>query len=95
MKINDEDIYLLLLKSLPIYFQHFKDAFFYGKEYTITFNEVHKAMRLKELSKMKDLKINDNGEGLSISRGSSESKGNQKWKRAKSESKSKSKVFMS
>ena len=40
VKIDDEDKALLLLSSLPISFDHFKGSLFYGKEGTITLDEV-------------------------------------------------------
>lgn len=90
VKIEDGDKVLLFLISLPIYFEHFKDAILYGKEGTINLDEVQTVVRLKELSKLKDLKVDDSGKGLSVSIGRSGSRG-KKGKRYKS--KSKSKVF--
>lgn len=89
MKIENGDMTLLFLSSLPISCEHFKDTLLYGKEITITLDEVHKNVRSKELSKLKDLKFNDRGECLSVSKAMSESKGNQKGKRSKLKSKSK------
>ncbi|MCI36216.1 cytochrome P450, partial [Trifolium medium] len=54
VNLEDED------KSL----ENFKDALLYGKEGTITLDKVQSALRTKELSKFRDLKIeNDSGEG--------------------------------
>lgn len=39
-KIKDENMAQLLLCSLSRSFEHFKDAILYGKEDTITLNEV-------------------------------------------------------
>ena len=90
MKIDDEDKALLLLSSLPRSFEHFKDALLYGKEGTITLDEVQTAVKSKEFSKSKDLKIEDSGEGLNVSRGGGERKGMSKSKRS---DKSKVKCF--
>ncbi|XP_058784791.1 uncharacterized protein LOC131659650 [Vicia villosa] len=69
VKIDDEDKNLLLLRLLPRSFEYFMDTFLYGKEGTITLNEVHTAVRSKEFSNVKDLKIEDSGEGLKLLRG--------------------------
>lgn len=81
VKIEYEDKVLLLLSSLPRSFEHFKGALLYGKEYTITLDEVQMVVRSKEFAKVKDLKINDSGKILSISRGGGEHKGMSKSKR--------------
>lgn len=47
---------------------HFKDVFIYGKDCIITLNGVQAIVRSKEFSKVKDLKIDDSGEDLSVSR---------------------------
>ncbi|XP_058747135.1 uncharacterized protein LOC131620136 [Vicia villosa] len=74
MNIDDEDNALLLLSSLPRSFEHFKDALLYGNEDTIILDEVQTVMKSKEFSKLKDLKIEDSGEGLNVSRGGGERK---------------------
>lgn len=90
VNMEDEDKALLLLCSLPKSFEHFKDTILYGKEGTTTLEEVQSALRTKELTKFKDLKIDDGGEGLNVTRGRSEQRGKGK---GKSRSKSKSKGF--
>lgn len=65
VKVEDGDT-PLLLSSLPRSFEHFKDVLFYGKEGTITLDEVQTIVRSKEFSKVKDLKIYDSGEDLSV-----------------------------
>jgi hypothetical protein len=55
--------------------ENFKDALFYGKEDTITLDGVQSTLRTKELAKFRDMKVDDSGEGLNISRGRSESHG--------------------
>lgn len=47
VKIKDEDKTLLLLRSLPKSFEHFKDAFLYLKEETITLDEVQTTVTSK------------------------------------------------
>lgn len=68
MKLDDEDRALLLLSSLLKSFQYFKDVIFYGKEDIITLEEVQLTIRTNELTKIKELKIDDNDECLTISR---------------------------
>lgn len=68
MKVEDENKVLLFLSSLPRSFDQFKVALLYGKKVTITFDEVQTVVRSKKNSKMKDLKIDDGGEGLSVSK---------------------------
>lgn len=48
--------------------ESFKDIMFYGKESTIT-EEVQAEQKTKELTKFKDLMVDDVGEGFSVSRG--------------------------
>lgn len=45
MNIKDKDDDLLLLRLLPKSFEHFKDTFIYGKEYTITLDEARTLVR--------------------------------------------------
>jgi len=89
VQLEDEDKAILLLCALPRSFESFKDTMLYGKEGTVTLEEVHVALRTKELTKSKDLRIHENGEGLSVSRGNGGGRGN----RRKSGNKSKSKCF--
>lgn len=67
VKIDDEDKTISLLSSLPKSFEHVKGALLYGKECSITLDEVRTTMRSKEFFKVKDLKIGDIGEFLSVS----------------------------
>lgn len=80
-KTKDDDKTLLSLSSSPISFEYFKDVILYGKEDTITLDEVQKTVRSKDFFKVKDLKINDSGENLSVSRGGSERRGMSKSNR--------------
>lgn len=80
VNIHEEDKVLLLLSSLPIFYKHFKNTFLYGNGCTIiTFDEVQTTMRSKKNSKVKDLKIYHNNEGLSFSRRDGELKGMYKF----------------
>jgi len=89
VQLEDEDKTILLLCALPKSFESFKDTMLYGKEGTVTLEEVQAALRTKELTKSKDLRIHENGEGLSVLRGNGGGRGN----RRKSGNKSKSKCF--
>lgn len=71
INIEDEDNDIFLLSSLLISFEHFKDALLYGIESIITLDKVQMTVKFKEYSNMKDLKIDDSGKILSISRGGS------------------------
>src|SRR3954469_1665699 len=75
VKIDDKDKDFLLLSSLPRSFENLKDALLYSKEGTITLDEVQTTVKSKEFSKSKDLKIEDSGQGLNVSRGGGERKG--------------------
>ncbi|GAU37497.1 hypothetical protein TSUD_275490 [Trifolium subterraneum] len=86
---EDEDQAFHLLCALPKSLEHLKDALLYGKEGTITLDEVQAALRTKELTKLNELKIDDSGEGLNISRGRSENRGKGKGKKHKSKSRAK------
>ena len=47
----------------------------YGKEGTVTLEEVQATLRTKELTKSKDLRADENSEGLSVSRGNGGGRG--------------------
>lgn len=87
--LEDEDKAILLLCALPRSFESFKDTMLYGKEGTVTLEEVQAALRTKELTKSKDLRVDENGEGLNVSRGNGGGRGN----RGKSGNKSRFKCF--
>jgi len=61
---------------LPRSFESFKDIILYGKEDIVTLEEVQATLRTKELTKSKDLRANENNEGLSVSRGNGGGRGN-------------------
>jgi len=48
----------------------------YGKEGIVTLEEVQATLRTKELTKSKDLRVDENNEGLSVSRGNGRGRGN-------------------
>jgi len=77
VQLEDEDKVILLLCALPRSFESFKDTMLYGKEGTVTLEEVQPALRTKELTKFKDLRADENNEGLSVSRGNGGGRGNQ------------------
>ncbi|GAU47272.1 hypothetical protein TSUD_280950 [Trifolium subterraneum] len=85
VKINDEDQAFHLLCALPKSLENLKDALLYCKEGTITLDEVQSALRTKELTKLRDLRVDDSGEGLSVARGGSEN--DRRWKGKKNWSK--------
>jgi len=87
--LEDEDKVILLLYALPRSFESFKDIMLYGKEGIVTLEEVQAALRTKELTMSKDLRADENNEGLTISRGNGGGRGN----RGKSGDKSKFKCF--
>ncbi|MCI52711.1 cytochrome P450, partial [Trifolium medium] len=67
--LEDEDKTFHLLCALPRSLENFKDALLYGKEGTITLDEVQSALRTKELTKLRDLRVDDSAEGLNVARG--------------------------
>ena len=67
MQLEDEDNVILLLCALPRSFESFRDTMLYGKEGTVTFEEVQAALRTNELTKFKDLRADENSESLSVS----------------------------
>ena len=78
VQLEEEDKVIRLLCALPKSFESFKDTMLYGKEGIVTSEKVQAALRTDE-----------NGEGLSVSRGNGGGKGN----RRKSGNESKSKCF--
>jgi len=89
VNMEDEGKVLHLLCALPMSFENFKDTMLYGKEGTITLEEVQAALRTKGLTKFKELKVDDSGEGLNVSRGRSQNRENGKGKNSRSKSRSK------
>jgi len=87
--LEDEDKAILLLCALTTFFESFKGTMLYGKEDIVTLDEVQVALRTKELTKSKNLRVDENDKGLSVSRGNGGGRGN----RRKSGNKSKFKCF--
>ncbi|WJX32957.1 hypothetical protein P8452_21220 [Trifolium repens] len=75
VNLEDEDKAFHLLCVLPKSYENLKDALLYDKEGTITLDEVQSALRTKELTKFKDLKVDDGVEGLNVARSRSENGG--------------------
>lgn len=77
VKINDEEKTLLSLRSLPKSFGTLRTlSLFQGRYYH--FEWISDGVRFKKLSKMKYLMIEVDGEGFSVLRRRSESRGNHK-----------------
>jgi len=76
VNLEDEDKAILLLCALPRSYESFKDTMLYGKEGIVALEEVQAALRTKELTKSKDLRTDENREGLSVSRGNGGGRGN-------------------
>jgi len=64
------------LCALSISLEQFKDTIFYGKEDTVTLEEVQTTLRTNELTKYTDVKLGDSGESLNISKDRGGSRGN-------------------
>ncbi|KAK2421738.1 alpha carbonic anhydrase [Trifolium repens] len=75
VKLEDEDKALHLLCILPKSYESFKDTMLYGKETPVTLEEVQSALRTKELTKFKDLKVEDGANALNVSGGKGGSRG--------------------
>ena len=63
---GNQDKALLLLYSLP---KSFKHVILYRNEGTTTLEEVQTALRTKELTKFKDISVEESGEGLECVKG--------------------------
>jgi len=72
VNIKDTWGYHLLLCCLAKFFEYFKDTILYEKKDATTLEELEVTLRTKELTKFKNLKTNDNGEGSNASRGRSQ-----------------------
>ncbi|MCH81718.1 cytochrome P450 [Trifolium medium] len=83
VNLEDEGKVLHLLCALSKSFEIFKDTMLYGKEDTITLDEVQSALRTKKLTKFKDLKVENSVDALNVSSG----KGGGRSNRAKSKPK--------
>ncbi|KAK2408720.1 hypothetical protein QL285_044210 [Trifolium repens] len=88
VNLEDEDKALHLLCTLPKSNESFKDSMLYCKETAVTLEEVQTALRTKELTKFKDLKVEDGVDALNVSsrkggsrgrRARAKAKGGDKW----------------
>lgn len=61
MKLDDEDTTLLLLNALPKTYKHFKYTLLFGKEQTITLEEVQTSIRSKDLQMLQESKGDEIG----------------------------------
>ncbi|KAL8537644.1 hypothetical protein ACS0TY_012681 [Phlomoides rotata] len=57
---------LILLSALPKSFENFKDIILYGRQSSITLEEVQVALKSKELQKVTDQASSSTGEGLTV-----------------------------
>lgn len=84
--LEDEDKALLLLNAIPKKYEHFKDVMLYGRDQTITLEEVQSAVKAKELQRKLEGKEEGNGENLTA--GGRTEKRDNKINKNKSRSKS-------
>ncbi|KAK2437928.1 alpha carbonic anhydrase [Trifolium repens] len=75
VNLEDEGKALHLLCTLPKSYVSFKDTMLYDKESVVTLEEVQSALRTKELTKFKDLKVENGVDGLNVSGGKGGSRG--------------------
>ena len=61
--LDDEDMALILLNSLPNSYEHFVDTLLYGRQ-TLTLKDVKNALESKDLKKRADGKDQITGDGL-------------------------------
>ncbi|GJV46322.1 retrovirus-related pol polyprotein from transposon TNT 1-94 [Tanacetum coccineum] len=64
VKVEDEDLAVLLLTSLPASYEHFVDTFLYGRE-ALTLEDVMATLNSKEIKERSKAK-GDDGEGLHV-----------------------------
>lgn len=66
VEIKDEDKAIILLNALPKSFEQLKDAMLYGRENTITYDEVQVALKTKEINKVSVKPLDPASESLNI-----------------------------
>ncbi|KAL8526510.1 hypothetical protein ACS0TY_015638 [Phlomoides rotata] len=66
IKMEEEDKALILLSALPKSFKNFNDTILFGRQSSITLEEVHVALKSKELQKVIDQASFSTGEGLTV-----------------------------
>ena len=68
VSLDDEDKAILLFNALPKSFDHLRDAMLYGREKTITLEEVQSVLRAKLLQKSSNKAVDSSTEALNISK---------------------------
>lgn len=66
VKLDEEDKALILLSALPRSFENFRDAMLYGREQTISLEEVQSAIHSKELQRQLQANTQPRGESLNV-----------------------------
>lgn len=66
VSLEDEDKALILLNSIPKSYEHFKDAMVYGREQSISLEEVVSAVKAKKLQRKLESRTDLNPESLSV-----------------------------
>lgn len=87
-EIKDEDKAIMLLNALPKIFDQLKDAILYGRDSSLTYEEVLSALKAKEFQRSSINKTSDqSSEALNVKSGEKKA-GKKKWqKKGKSEKK--------
>ena len=96
VKMEDEDKALMLLNGFPSNCEQFKDAMLFGRDQTITLEEVQSSIQTKEMQRKQESKIDNNAKRLNVMRGRLEkrnSKSNKHISTSRSQSQSKLKYF--
>ncbi|KAL8497416.1 hypothetical protein ACS0TY_020925 [Phlomoides rotata] len=77
VKLEDEDKAIILLNALPKTFEHLKDVMLYGREHSITLEEVQSVLKAKELQRSNEGKASSfsGGDALNVQK---------KWDKKKS-----------
>ena len=92
VKIEDEDKAIMLLNALPKSYEHLKDAMLFGRQNSISFEEVQSALKAKEFQRnsvkfvdltAESLNVSTNDKGQIRRRGSRNQRGKKPRKRIK------------